>query len=118
MNFEPGDKIRFAEEKQAYTIQACDKRFLICTKPMNAMKTFLYTIVDLKERVRNRDNMIFGAKYDYSNPKEAMLGIVDLNTPTDTMLQNGKWIAIGWELELSHRGRLDLNIVKYEKSQL
>ena len=39
------DKILFAEEKQRYTVQARNDRFIICTKPFNPRKTFL--ILDL-----------------------------------------------------------------------
>jgi len=54
-----GDKIKFKEEKQAYTIRACDGRFLICTKPFNLRRTVIYTIVDLREKVRGTENLIF-----------------------------------------------------------
>lgn len=42
-----GDKVRFAEEKQAYTIQARSERYLICSKPFNPKHTVLYCVVDL-----------------------------------------------------------------------
>ncbi|MCK5616321.1 hypothetical protein KAR91_81415 [Candidatus Pacearchaeota archaeon] len=54
-----GDKIKFTEEKQAYTIQAKNKRFLVCTKPFNPRKTVLYTIVDLVEKIRGTEDLIF-----------------------------------------------------------
>jgi len=53
------DKIKFAEEKQAYTIQAKNERFLVCTKPFNPRKTVLYTIVDLVKKIRGTENLIF-----------------------------------------------------------
>jgi len=54
-----GDKVKFRSEKQRYTIQACDNRFLVCTKPFNARKTVLYTIVDFKRNVRGREDLVF-----------------------------------------------------------
>src|SRR5512139_680904 len=54
-----GDKVRFAEEKQAYTVQAIGKRFLVCTKPFNPRQTVLYTVVDLEQKVRGTENLIF-----------------------------------------------------------
>lgn len=55
-----GDKIKFASEKQRYTIKAKTDRYLICTKPFNAIKHILYTIIDLERLIRGRNNM-----YDY-----------------------------------------------------
>lgn len=54
-----GDKIKFKCEKQRYTIQARDDRYIICTKPFNAKKTVLYTIIDLERNVRGTENLIF-----------------------------------------------------------
>ena len=54
-----GDKIKFAEYKKHWTVQACDKRFLICTKPFNLRHTVLYTIVDLVDNVRGTENLVF-----------------------------------------------------------
>jgi hypothetical protein len=53
------DKVIFAEEKRAYTVQACDDRFVICTKPFNAKKTVIYSIIDWKREVRGTENLIF-----------------------------------------------------------
>lgn len=49
-------KIKFKGEKQRYTVQAAGKRYLVCTKPFNARKTVLYTIIDLKEEVRTESS--------------------------------------------------------------
>ena len=59
-----GDKIFFTEEKQGYTVQARNDEFIICTKPFNLQKTVIYTILDLKQGLRNRDNKIFCAGYE------------------------------------------------------
>lgn len=60
ISFFPGDKIKFQEESQQYTIRACDKRFLICTKPFNPKHTVIYTIVDLLNGIRGTENLVFG----------------------------------------------------------
>jgi len=88
-----GDKIKFAEEKQRYTIRACNERFAICTKPFNCKKTTLYTIVDLLENVRGRENLIFAAGAETDQECRRML----------VRLKKGK-------TEVSHRHRCDLNI--------
>lgn len=54
----PGDRIKFAGEKQRYTVRAVssDGRWAICTKPFNLQHTVLYTIVDFDSGVRGPDN--------------------------------------------------------------
>jgi hypothetical protein len=59
-----GDKIKFEGEKQRYTVQAFDSRYIICTKPFNVQKTVLYTIVDLERKVRGADNLVFSHGYE------------------------------------------------------
>jgi len=59
-----GDKIKFEGEKQRYTVQACDERYIIATKPFNAQKTVLYTIIDLERGVRGPDNLVFSHGYE------------------------------------------------------
>lgn len=59
MKIEVDDKIKFLSEKHRYTVQACDDRFVVCIKPFNARKTFLYTIIDFERDVRGRENLIF-----------------------------------------------------------
>lgn len=56
-----GSKIKFAEEKLSYTVQAMSERYLICTKPFNACNTVLYCIVDLEKNERGPENLVFGA---------------------------------------------------------
>lgn len=55
-----GDKLWFREERLGYTVQAADGRFLVCNKPFNARKTFLYCVVDMREQVRGPEDLIFG----------------------------------------------------------
>lgn len=92
-------KIWFEEERQGYTIQASDGRFLICTKPFNALKTYLYCFVDLKNKTRGPDNMVFKGLHNYSTPEGAREALRLLNTG---------------ELEISHRNRIALKIRKIE----
>ena len=51
-------------EKRPYTVRARDDRYIICTKPFNAKHTVIYFIIDLVERWRAPDNMIFGLGYE------------------------------------------------------
>lgn len=55
-----GSKIKFFNEKQAYTVQCNSERFTICTKPLNIHKTVLYTIIDWQEQRRGPENLVFG----------------------------------------------------------
>lgn len=64
--FELGMKIRFADEKQSYTVQAVSPsgRFVVCTKPFNARRTVLYSVIDLAQGIRGADNRVFGMGYE------------------------------------------------------
>ena len=111
-----GDKIRFAEEKRPYTIRACDKRFLICTKPYNFKpKTVMYTIVDLEEGIRGTDNYSIGW-CDYYNTKDCEKILSELQQWAE---REKKEIIDGEEVvveslfgtRISRRNRIELNIV-------
>ena len=88
-----GDRVYFAIEKRPYRVRARNQRYLICTKPFNPRKTVLYTIIDLVEKVRGPDNIIFGLGYEDQEDIDARLA--DL--------------ASG-EAEVSHRRRIDLDV--------
>ena len=75
-----GDKIKFESEKQRYTVQAKSDRYIICTKPFNARKTYLYSIIDLERLVRGRINLIFGLIDDVDSPELAQACINDLKS--------------------------------------
>lgn len=66
-----GDKIKLHGDKQTYTIRARDSRFVIMTTPFNLQKTYFYTIVDLKHRVRGASNKPFGPTSPYDTPEGA-----------------------------------------------
>lgn len=59
-----GDKVKFLTEKQRYTIQARNERYIICTKPFNAKRTVWYTIIDIERYCRGEDNLIFSMSYE------------------------------------------------------
>jgi hypothetical protein len=58
--FFKGYKVKFKGEKQRYTVRCASKRYAICTKPFNAQKTVLYTIIDQWRNVRGPENLVFG----------------------------------------------------------
>lgn len=89
-----GDKIKFKSEKQRYTVVGADDRYLICVKPFNARKTYLYTIVDLVEKIRGPDYWIFG-RYDHRVENDIKQCLTDL--------QSG-------ETEISRRNRIKLDL--------
>ena len=64
MAFKVGDKIKFAGEKQKYTIKAASDRYLICTKPLYLYDNCICTIVDFERGVRGTNNLVFNI-YDY-----------------------------------------------------
>lgn len=94
------DKIRFEEEKQRYTVQACNARFAICTKPFNLKKTVMYTIVDLDENIRGTENLVFGLGAETKKQCKEML----------ERLTNEKSKTCNFKTEVSHRNRIPLDI--------
>lgn len=59
-----GGKIQFKGEVLAYTVQATDGRYWVCTKPFAARRTYLYCIVDSSIGMRGPDDMVFHAGYE------------------------------------------------------
>jgi hypothetical protein len=94
-----GARIKFREERLSYTVQARDERFLVCTKPFNPRKTVLYTIVDLQERVRGTENLIFGSGQETREECEETLKRL-----------RGEDGDLGFRTEVSHRNRIALNV--------
>lgn len=64
MKVSVGDKVYVPNEKRPYTVKARDDRYIICTKLFAAKHTVLYFIIDLEEKRRGPDNMVFGAGYE------------------------------------------------------
>ena len=103
--YKEGDKIGFVGEKKPYTIQACDERYLICTKPFNLRHTVFYTIVDLVEGIRGADNYwAWGGRFEYKDKEECKMALKALN---DGYVDEwGETITI----EISTRNRCTLKI--------
>ena len=64
MRVEVGDKVYIPEHKRPFRVKARDDRYIICTKPFNAKHTVIYFIVDLVDKWRAPDNMIFCSGYE------------------------------------------------------
>jgi hypothetical protein len=92
-----GDRVRFVEEAQAYTIQARSDRYLVCTKPFNLRRTVLYTIVDLKQQVRGTENLVFGAGAE--TPEQCQ-----------EMISRLEGTGLAWTTEVSHRNHIPLRV--------
>jgi hypothetical protein len=105
MKIEIGSKIKFTNEKQRFTVIGSSENFTVCTKPLNQIKrvrggfehkkTYIYTIIDWRQKKRNRDNLIFGSFNSYNTKSGAKKNI--------DALEKG-------EMELSHRGIVELDI--------
>jgi hypothetical protein len=93
MKIAPGLRIKFPEEKQAYTVQASNDRYTICTKPFNPKRTVIYTIVDWVKKVRGPEDLIFGFGAETRRQCQAMLQRL-----------------VAEESGVSHRHRIDLKI--------
>lgn len=89
--FEVGDKVRFSNERQAYTVQAANEHFAICTKPFNPLKTVLYTIVDFKKQIRGTENLVFCFGFEAREQcKRALARLTD----GETKLSHRNWIPL------------------------
>nr|WP_156736353.1 hypothetical protein [Mycobacterium sp. E3298] len=98
-----GDKVFFRTDKRPYTVKACNESFAICTKPFNIQKTCLYTIIDWRKGKRNRNNMIFNP-YDYTKQEDIDQCLRELSDPEHVC-------------EISHRGAVDMDIVRVERKR-
>ena len=84
MKVKVGDKVYIPTEKKPYTVKARDDRYIICTKPFAAQHTVLYFIIDLVEKWRAPDNMIFCFGYETDEQcaerlKDLQSGVVELS---------------------------------------
>jgi hypothetical protein len=86
-----GDKIKFHEEKGAYTIKAIGRRYAVCTKPYNPQRTVLYTVVDIDKDIRGTEDLVFGLGAETTEHCEQMLQRLE-----------------GGETEVSHRNNIRL----------
>lgn len=92
----PGAKIEWENQKRTFKVIARNDNFIIIARPYNPKRTFEYSILDLKYMVCNRDNMIFGPKYDYSNREECEEALKELQETRDNNMCDG--------LSISERG--------------
>ena len=106
MKYRVGDRIWFAEEKKPYTIQACDERYMICTKPFNLRpNTVQYVLVDLEEGIRGADiYWKWGGYFDYTKREECEKALRALNGDVPDEKDFG----------ISRRNVVELNIVRHE----
>lgn len=93
MKVEIGDKVYIPTDKRPYKVRARDNRYIICTKPFNPKHTVLYFIIDLVDKWRAPDNMVFCFGYETDEDCKARL----------QELQSG-------EIELSRRRGIPLDI--------
>ena len=68
-----GDKVKFEDFKQKFTVRARSANFIILTKPFNLKRTVLYTIIDIYQLIRGKDNMIFCNGYETDEQCEKAL---------------------------------------------
>lgn len=93
MRVEVGDKVYIPDQKRPFRVRARDDRYIICTKPFNPQHTVIYFIVDLVNKWRAPDNMIFCSGYETDEQCQERL----------QELQSG-------EIELSRRRGIPLDI--------
>lgn len=93
MRVEVGDKVYIPNHKRPFRVRARDDRYIICTKPFNAQHTVIYFIVDLVDKWRAPDNLIFCLGYETDEDCKERL----------QQLQNG-------DIELSRRRGISLDI--------
>lgn len=73
-----GDCVRFAGERNSYTVMASSGRYAVCIKPFAALKTVMYTIVDFERKVRGTEDLIFGMGFSTRKKcQEALQRLVD-----------------------------------------
>lgn len=98
-------RVKFSEEGHPYKVMARSDRYIVLTKPFNAKKTVLYTIIDLVDNVRGTENLLFGASFETSKScEEAIQRLHGLGNYLD------------FTTTISHRNRVNLNI-DYIKEQ-
>lgn len=119
-----GTRILFAEEKTPYRVRARSDRYLVCTRPFNPKRTVLYTIIDLVERVRGPENLVFGFGAETDGQCVDMVERLHAITKPETIedatelkamprilrkMVKPKYTAAS---EVSHRHRIPLRIAK------
>lgn len=85
MRVKVGDKVYIPGNKRPFRVKARDDRYIICTKPFNPKHTVIYFIVDLVDKRRGCDNMVFCSGYETDEQceerlKELQKGIIEVST--------------------------------------
>ena len=86
-----GSKIIFAEEKKGYIVRSIGKRYAVCTKPFNLKNTVLYTVIDIDNKIRGTENLVFGMGAETDDDCNEMLSRLECG-----------------ESEISYRNRVPL----------
>lgn len=89
-----GMKIKFFDQKQRFTVQASNRFYSVCTKPFNAKKTVIYTVIDWYNQVRGTENLIFGFG---AGTKEACEEMLDRLTNADSDISGRNWCELDIE---------------------
>lgn len=77
---QPGTKIKMTGERCRYTVMASSRRWAVLTKPFNAKRTYLYTIVDLERKVRGPCDLIFGPPAELNTGEGAAYAMAMLHS--------------------------------------
>jgi len=96
MRVEVGDKVYVPKEKKPYRVRARDDRYIICTKPLNIHHTVLYFIIDLVNKWRAPDNMVFC--FGYETDEDCRARLQDLQDGT-IELSRRRGIPLDIEIE-------------------
>ena len=78
MRVDVGDKVYIPGEKRPYTVQCRDDRYIICTKPFNLRHTVQYFIIDLVDKWRAPDDMVFC--FGYETPEQCRERLQELQS--------------------------------------
>jgi hypothetical protein len=111
---ELGDKVTFAEEKRPYTVRAVvpGGRFYILTKPFNAKRTVLYSIIDREGQMRGVMDGAADAVWGVRGPDDRVFSR-GYETQED-IDQNAADLATG-DIEVSMRHRAPTNITRVQR---
>ena len=79
LKIEIGDKIYLDNERNGYTVRARSERFIIATKPFNLENTVYYFFIDVKEKWRAPDYLIFDI-FDYKKLEDCEKALIQLES--------------------------------------
>lgn len=91
MVLEVGSRVKFAGEKQRFTVQAASERFAVCTKPFNPRRSVIYTIVDFEQGIRGTENLIFCAGFE---TREDCLEALARLEAGETQVSRRNWVSL------------------------